>query len=29
LLPGVMVMASTVIIILGPFILGFLYSDVI
>lgn len=28
LLPGILVMASTVIIIVGPFILGFLYSDV-
>ena len=28
LLPGILVMASTVIIIIGPFILGFLYADV-
>ncbi len=28
LLPAVLIMASTVIIILGPFILGFLYSDI-
>lgn len=27
LLPGILVMASTVIVILGPFILGFLYAD--
>ena len=27
LLPGVMVMASTVIIILGPFLINFIYSD--
>jgi tight adherence protein C len=27
LLPGILIMASTVIIILGPFILGFLYAE--
>ena len=27
LLPGIMIMASTVIIILGPFILGFMYAE--
>ena len=27
LLPGILVMAATVIIILGPFVIGFLYEE--